>query len=371
MRIAHLLAPAMTGGLESVVRMLALGQVDRGHAVSAIAVLDHQTRGASLLSDLRAHNVDVIELNLPARAYLAEARAQRRALRRLRPDIAHTHGYRSDVIGGFVSRRLRIPTVSTVHGFTGGDWKNRMYEQLQLRALRRFDAVVAVSRPMAERLERGGVKARQLRILPNAFAPDTTALSRNDARRMLGLPEDAFIVGWVGRMSAEKGGDVMLESLALLRDLPIRVSMVGDGPERGKLENLATALQVEGQITWHGVVPGAGRLVGAFDLFVLSSRTEGTPIALLEAISVGTPVVTTAVGGVPDVVTSEQAILVPPESPAKLAEAIRQSWALPAAAAQRARLASQRLVVAFSVDPWLARYEEIYRAVAPSALAGV
>ena len=93
---------------------------------------------------------------MPGRAYLRERAAIARLLREVRPDVVHTHGYRPDVLDAGVARGQGIAVVTTVHGFTGGGWKNRVYEWLQCRAFRRFDAVVAVSRPLVGLLERRG-----------------------------------------------------------------------------------------------------------------------------------------------------------------------------------------------------------------------
>jgi glycosyltransferase involved in cell wall biosynthesis len=120
---------------------------------------------------------------------------------------------------------------------------------------------------------------------------------------------------------------------------------------------------VEQCITWHGVVPDAGRLLRAFDVLVLSSRTEGTPMVVLEAMAAGVPIVATRVGGVPDVLSSADAMLVPPEDPAALAAAIRAVHDHPDAARSRADSARRRLDTEFALAPWLARYEAIYRQV--------
>jgi glycosyltransferase involved in cell wall biosynthesis len=103
----------------------------------------------------------------------------------------------------------------------------------------------------------------------------------------------------------------------------------------------------------------------AFDVFVLSSRTEGTPIALFEAIAAEVPVVATVVGGVPAVVTSREALLVPPESPEALAAALRDVYEDTAGARSRARGAAARVAEHFGLDPWLDAYERIYLATAP------
>jgi glycosyltransferase involved in cell wall biosynthesis len=119
---------------------------------------------------------------------------------------------------------------------------------------------------------------------------------------------------------------------------------------------------VQARITWHGTVASAGRLMQAFDCFVLSSRTEGTPIVLLEAMAARVPVVATRVGGVPDVVTENEALLVPREDPEAIGHAIRRIITDPASAAQRAEAALHRLAD-FQPEPWLEKYESVYAAI--------
>ncbi|MBI4421517.1 MAG: glycosyltransferase, partial [Gemmatimonadetes bacterium] len=269
-----------------------------------------------------------------------------------------------------VARRTGIPTVTTVHGFTFGGWKNRVYEAIQRAAFRRFDAVVAVSRPLAGELARAGVPAGRIRVVPNAWGGGLTAFERATARRLLGVPDGRFHVGWVGRLSWEKGADVFLDAVAALADLPLSVSLFGHGAERGRLEAQARRLGLHRATTLRGNVPHAERLFSAFDCFVLSSRTEGTPIALFEAMAAGVPVVTSAVGGVPDVVSPAEALLVQPCLPSALAEAIRAVYHHPADAQERAVRARARLR-AFDPEPWLTRYEQVYESVSHSpALAG-
>jgi glycosyltransferase involved in cell wall biosynthesis len=133
---------------------------------------------------------------------------------------------------------------------------------------------------------------------------------------------------------------------------------------RRSLDAQAGALGLNGRIRWHGVVPDSARVLGAFDVCVLSSRTEGTPMVLFEAMAAGVPVVATAVGGVPDVVSSREAVLVPSDDPVVLADRIRDLYDNAGPARERARAARARLERDFAVAPWLARYEAIYREVA-------
>lgn len=364
--ILHVVAPAETGGLETVLLLLASGQREHGHRVRVAPTLPRPDASQDWCRALRDAGVDVEPLVLPGRRYFSELRRITHICRRWRPAIVHSHGYRSDVIGAFAARRARVPTVTTVHGFIGGDWKNRLYERVQRRAFRRFDAVVAVSQPMANELQAFGVEPRRLHIIRNAFAATASPLPRAAARAALGIPPHAFRAGWIGRLSREKGVDIAVEALEAIQDDAVTLSVIGEGPERGPAESLARRLGVDSRITWHGAVVGAARLLPALDVLVLSSRTEGTPMVLFEAMAAGVPIIATAVGGVPDVVSETEATLIPPESPQHIAEAIRATSMAPAAAAARAAAARERLVREFAVEPWLLSYTEVYRA----AMAG-
>ena len=166
------------------------------------------------------------------------------------------------------------------------------------------------------------------------------------ARRALGIAEETLVAGCVGRLSPEKGADVMLAALA--ESPPAwHLSVIGDGDELDHLRDLAAKLGAENRVTWHGALANAGSLMAAFDAFVLSSHTEGTPITLLEAMNSGTPIVATDVGGVPDVVDSSQAILVDPKDPAAIARALSQIQNDRLAAAERAKSAHRRLHESF------------------------
>ena len=159
MVILHLLAPTTAGGLERVVHSLALGQQSRGHRVEVAAILDAPVEAHPFFPPLERAGIPVHRLIVPPRAYAKERRVIASVVRALKPDVVHSHGYRTDVVDGGMIRRLGVATVSTAHGFTTGSWKNRLYEYLQRRALRRFDAVIAVSQPLRDALGRAGVPA--------------------------------------------------------------------------------------------------------------------------------------------------------------------------------------------------------------------
>jgi glycosyltransferase involved in cell wall biosynthesis len=357
MKLIHVLAPATFGGLERVVFALSTEQHRRGHQVDVVLLLEAGVEEPFLASQLRGTGVSVATIVTSRRAYWSQLRLLREHCKAAGPDVIHTHGYLPDVLSRILMRTVPARRVSTVHGFVGGARRARLYEWLQCRAYRAIDAV-AVSRKLAVDLIRRGVDEARVHTILNAVPPARGSFSRDVARKRLGVSEDLFSVGWVGRVSHEKGLDVLLEAMTELRDLPIQVTVVGDGPARRQLEALGAETQT--RVNWAGVHTDAARLLAAFDLVVLSSRTEGTPMVLLEAMSASVPVVATSVGGIPDVISQEEGVLVPPENPAALAAAIREVYMDKDAAAKRADAARARLAAEFSVEAWLDKYDGVY-----------
>ena len=359
-----------------MVQSLAAEQVRAGHDVYVAAVLDEGAGEHPLMPALRTRGVHVHALYVPPRAYRHERRVVRQICADLRPDIVHTHGYRTDVLHGPVARRLGIPVVSTAHGFCGGDWKNRIYEHLQRRALRRSAAAVAVSRPMYAGLLEWGIPDTTLHCIPNAWADPPEFLDRNEARRTLGLDADGWYAGFVGRIGQEKGPDVFVDALEAAAHASsadsgpqIRGVLIGEGHLRAGLAARTADPAFAAPVTWTGAVENAGRLIRAFDAVVLSSRTEGTPMVLLEAMAAGVPVIATTVGGMPDVLRDDAGVLVPPEDPAALGAALRSVAADAGEAQRRAARAQDRIETEFGADAWRERYDTVYRMCIETAAA--
>jgi len=358
MRVTHVLAPANFGGLERVVHALSTGQQRRGHRVDVVLLLEAGVEAPLLAAQLQGTGVSIATIVTSRREYWTQLRQLREHCESVEPDVLHSHGYLPDVLSRVLMRSVPAARVSTVHGFIGGTRRARLYEWLQCRAYSRIHAV-AVSRKLATDLVRRGVSTAKVHTIPNAVPPAREPFSRDVARAHLGVSESLFSIGWVGRVSREKGLDVLLEAMKELRELPVQTTVVGDGPARRELETLAG--QAHLAVRWAGVQPDAHRLLAGFDLVVLSSRTEGTPMILLEAMAASVPIVATSVGGIPDVISAEQGVLVPPEEPAALAAAIRSVYQDRRSAARRAEAARARLAAEFSIDAWLDKYDGVYR----------
>jgi glycosyltransferase involved in cell wall biosynthesis len=364
-RILHTLAPAPAGGLETVVQELATGQHRRGHRVRVLAFVDPGGEHP-FEAPLRSAGVDVRMCRVPGRAYLETWRLAGAEIRDFAPDVVHSHGYRSDLLDAEAARRQRIPTVTTVHGssFLGG--ATRLWEGLQLWNLRRFDAVVSVSNPLTELLVRKGVPAGKVHTIPNAWSGRAPGLDRSAARAALGLhpaPEGP-VIGFVGRLIPVKDAGLLLDALELISELDWQAVIVGDGPDRVPLTERLRGSRIRERVRFAGAVERAGDLFPAFDLFVLSSRSEGTPMVLFEAMAAEVPVVATAVGGVPDVLGSGGGLLAPPGDPRALAQALEAVLLDPGAARLRAGTSRARLSEVYSPGTWLDRHDRVYERIA-------
>lgn len=367
LRVLHVAAPGPTGGLESVVQALAVGHHARGVAAEVAAVIHGHGPDHPFLEPLREAGVPVHPVYLTPRAYLRERREVARVIRERMPHLVHTHGQRPDILHAGLARRQGIPTVTTIHGSSRPAWERDRYGWLHNRLLRRFDAVIPVAGSLVPGLLEAGVRQDRIHVVPNARDDRLRPLPRTEARRVLGLTGEAFVLGWIGRLIPIKGPDIFMEALALLGDVQFSVSIVGDGPELPRLRTMADRAGIQDRIRFHGRVDGAGRVMAAFDAFVLSSRSEGSPMVLFEAMAAGVPIVAARVGGVPDTVSDEEAVLVTPEDPAELAARLRDVVQGKLDLETRAARASQRLEADFGMDQWLARHEEIYQIVARTA----
>jgi glycosyltransferase involved in cell wall biosynthesis len=180
--------------------------------------------------------------------------------------------------------------------------------------------IFAVSADLRRHMIAEGFPAERVQVAYNGIDAGEmpTAAERTDSRRELQVHDDEVVLGTVGRLNAVKDLGVMIHAMASVRpaSAPYRLVLVGDGPERSPLEDLATGLGVRGAVTFTGYRADVRRLLPGFDVFLNSSVHEGVSLTILEAMAAGLPVVATAVGGTPEVVVhGETGMLVPSRSP--------------------------------------------------------
>jgi glycosyltransferase involved in cell wall biosynthesis len=214
-------------------------------------------------------------------------------------DVLQTHGYKPNVLASLLPLRARKPWVAFLHGETWENAKVRAYSAIERMALRRATRVAVMSKTMADRVERYGISGARIRVVYNACLP-TPTVSR-------GLASESHrpTVAVVGRLSPEKGIDIALAVHARVRHrVPsVVLAIAGEGPERPALERLAQELGVASTVEWLGYRDDVGEIYDRADVLLLPSWSEGMPNVCLEAMGSGIPVVASAVGGVPELVT--------------------------------------------------------------------
>lgn len=368
LKIVHVCAPAVFGGLERVVQGISRGLVRRGHHVAVVAVLEPGASCDLFVEPLLDVGVDTHVVSVPRRAYFKEVKVVGDLLDTLRPQVLHTHGHRPDLLHPGHARRRGIAVVTTLHGFGNAGGDSSFSERLQTRTLERFDQVVAVSPSIASSLVDFGVSPWRVHLIPNAWEPPVRSHPRAEARRMLNVSGDTPVIGWVGRLCEVKGPDVFIDALGELRRRSRRdwvACVVGDGPDRPALEARVRAARLEACVRFVGVVPEASSILSAFDLLVSSSRSEGTPMVLLEAMGARVPVVASYVGGIPTLLDGDGrhslGWLVPPQDPSALASAIADALEDAKGRSARAEMARMRVESEYGVDLWVRRHEELYR----------
>ncbi|MGV6473787.1 glycosyltransferase family 4 protein [Azotobacter vinelandii] len=262
-----------------------------------------------------------------------------------RPALLNGHGFKGLVYGWLGALLLGLPLVATQHGFTPRSRKQRFYAWLSLQLCRtaQVRTVVCVATSIACLHRQAGVRAGKLQVLPNGLppAPAVTYL------RPPGAPA-APLIGFVGRLSAEKGPDLFVELAIELccRDPRLHAVLLGEGPLRDELQEIIDAAGLHERILLPGYRTDLPAWLRALDALVISSRSEGTPMVLLEAMQAGVPVAAFAVGGIPDVLDHEASGLLSP--PGEVGDLTRQvarllfDKPLGRALSERARLAQQR-----------------------------
>lgn len=298
MRIALVMAGHGEGGLEKHVIELANGLERRGLQVSIIA---HPMYGPRLAGTIQFLPLDLASYR---RSPLALFRLFK-AIRQTGADIVHAHGNKAASMVGTLLPFLRgVASAATLHS-----------RKKNVRMFTRFDRVIAVSRISTENLRHGAI-----RIIHNGIAPQESSSSQAHTDAWP-APNDKPRALAIGRLVPVKGFDVLIEAW---RGVDARLAIAGEGFERKRLEALIARTGQEGKIVLLGHRTDVAALLSAADIVVISSRYEGCPYVLIEALHLQVPVISTAVGAVPEILPEPATCA--PESSAALSERIR--WAL-------------------------------------------
>lgn len=367
-RILHLIASNFVGGPEKQILHHAKDIQECGFEVWIGSFRDQPDR-AEILGHAEQQGLRTCEFICGGRFDPGPIWQLSAFLRRERIDLVCTHGYKANTFGVFAKMLAGVPQIAFCRGWTAETKFIRIFEALDRKLLRFADHVVCVSNAQAQTL--AGVRGvgSNVSVVQNAMLGETQtdpATNRETCKAQLGFPADTRLVGAVGRLSIEKGQRYLVQASAeLAREFKtLKVVLLGEGRERANLEKQAQQLGLENVLLMPGFQKDVTRWMGAFDVLVNCSLTEGLPNVVLEALALGTPVVATAVGGVPELIEDQvHGLLVSPGDSRALAQGVSRLLSDPQLACELSEKGQLRVKADFSPsrqrDGLLAIYKQV------------
>jgi sugar transferase (PEP-CTERM/EpsH1 system associated) len=362
LRVAHVVLSLDLGGLERLVVDLVDEGFRHGQAPAVVCL----ERPGTLAPQIEALGARVECVEKPSGIRLGTIHRLKRMFQKLNADVVHTHQIGALFYAGPAARRAHVPViVHTEHGkhFAG----RRRTRWLGRLAGRYADRYCCVSHDIAEEVKTAHVVSEaKVEVVVNGI--DTARFTRSvdgaALRHELGIPGGAAVIGTVGRLNEIKRHDLLIRAFArLARKRPeARLLLVGDGPLRSQLESLAAEIVPDRRVHFAGYQPQPERYLQIIDVFALTSRSEGMPLAVLEAWAAGVPVVASCVGGVPELVhEARTGLLFPSGDELSLATAIERLIDDQVLASQLIGAARARVENEFSLSHMAETYDSHYR----------
>lgn len=291
------------------------------------------------------------------------------------PDIIQSHQIKSHFLVKLAGLWRERPWIAFHHGYTETDLKMQLYNRLNRWSLPACDRVVTVCEAFAHQLTaREGVRPERISVRHNSIKVDGFTAARGDeearaVRGRYGIGEGVRVVLAIGRLSREKGHVDLVNALGRLRrerpDIDFKLLVVGEGPERPRVERAAADEGITERVVFVGQVGDVRPYYAAADVLALPSHSEGSPNVLLETMAAGVPAVAAAVGGVPEIATHEKtALLVAPRDTAAMAESLARVLSDARLAAEMAANASRLVAESYSPEAYARSLFGIYRELA-------
>jgi glycosyltransferase involved in cell wall biosynthesis len=307
-RLLQLGSPAALYGAERWIMAL-VQHLDRAAFDISIGVIrDDPALDPPLIHAAREEAFGAYSIDAFGRINLAAIAKLRALITEQRIDILHTHGYKTDITGLLATRGTACKLVTTPHGWSvDAGFKLAAYEALDRFVFRWFDAVVPLSQTLHDELNgRFGIGDR-LQLISNGVD-----LSEIDAEKRIAAPlaeirqSGGYVVGYIGQLIARKGIDCLLRAFAAWKQPGKQLVLIGEGPQRGELEQLARDLGIDDSVQFAGFQSERIAWLRGFDVFVLPSHLEGIPRCLMEAMAASVPVIASDIPGCRDIISEGQ-----------------------------------------------------------------
>jgi glycosyltransferase involved in cell wall biosynthesis len=368
-RIVNLVSSAFYGGPERIMIGLAKASPEKYRPTFFVfgeRGRGNQIRGRAMLETARREGFEAIEIMNDRPNFPGMIREVAARLREVDAQILCCHGYKADIVGVLAARLAGIPCVGIAHYWVASNSRLAVYMTADWMALRRMVATVAVCEAQADKLIAGGIKPDRISTIRNAIEPAAPIESVERARetlRALFPKAPSRIVGTSARLSVEKGIDVLVLAVEIVAKKYPDVGFVvfGDGPQRERLQKMIADRNLGNSLVLAGFRSDVEALLPALEFAVLPSRSEGLPVAILEAMAAGLPVVATSVDGIPEaVIDRETGFLVPSEDHVMLAGRISDMLASEELRTTMGIRARERVATEFTFDKQAERYAALF-----------
>lgn len=362
-RVAVIIDTLQTGGAQKLLSAFASQSTAHGIELTVINLKEGSSQNIS--DAIESANAKLITLPSKSLFNLKRLRWLTRFLKEERIDIVQTHLLYANILGSIAAYIAKVPVVCTLHSIyveKKGRW--RLLKRVENFCLRYLATrILAVGENVATSHHQH-YDDRTVDVIPNGIpvSEEVSTQTRKDLRREITEDETRSIIITVGRLERPKGYEDMIQAVKLLREKGLKsvLLMVGSGTLYDSIRSQVQSLDLEQSVILAGERQDIPKLLASSDIFASSSHREGLPLSVLEAMMAGLPIVATAVGDIPNVVTQETGVVVPPHEPARLAAALEELLRNPSRRREMGKAARHRALEEYSVDVWMDRHVELY-----------
>lgn len=372
-KVAVIVDSLRVGGAQKLISAYAATATT--HGLSPLILTLREDGAESILEPIRAAGIRVIPMLAASIVSIPRLRRLIDILKQEKVDLVQSHLIYSNILGALAAHFAGIPAIATLHSTSvRGDTKSRILKGVENLVLRSLATRILAVGSVVSEFHQGNYGDRRIDVIPNGIPqPELPAVPDRDRLRheITGNGSGPIIIT-VGRFSHAKGYQDMIAAFNLLRqkDPHSKLLMVGSGGTFNSIKAQIEDLNLTQSVILAGERDDVRQLLSLGDVYASSSHREGLPLAVLEAMMAGLPVVATSVGDIPNVVTEETGVVVPPHRPDLLAAALEDLLNNPEKRSAMGKAAHRRALKEYSLEVWMERHRELYRQVLSSSGRG-
>lgn len=363
MRVAIVVDSLRVGGAQKLVSAFAAHASSYG--IIPVIISLREERAPAVMRAIEAAGVEVLTMSAPTLFDRARLNRLIDVFQHGKIDLVQTHLFYSNILGTYAAHKAGIPAIATLHSITqrkdGKDW---IRQQIEDYCLRHYATRILAVGNMVAQVHEGKHGKRILDVIPNGIAQPQpiTGTERERLRKEITGNGSKTIIVTVGRFARAKGYEDMIQAFSLLKqkDMDPVLLMVGSGSTFNTIKEQISNQKLSQSVILAGERNDVSQLLASSDVYASSSHREGLPLAVLEAMMAGLPVVATSVGDIPNVVTNETGVIVPPHQPEMLAAALEDLIRHPEKRRAMGKAAQERAVSKYSVNVWMEKHLALY-----------